>query len=235
MSRSNFRVEQGIEILDANGVGGIWLLMGSGAPTGTSGPTDDAPIGSMYLSKDSAGVVYHKKTSDSSADDWKRLVDESIYTSLGIAFGDEDLGTFTGGVVTDDSTLKPIIQELSDAIEAISGGQNGTTAIDAATPTVVGEFLVDSKNLIEWECFCYDTATMANIEAFKVTAIHNGTPSADADAFDESVHTKLSTNKIAGLSFTTKLTGTGAAQTIGLEISATAAITVVLRRTALDI
>jgi hypothetical protein len=65
--------------------------------------------------------------------------------------------------------------------------------------------------------------------------LHDGETGADATAIDESVHSKLffSGDKIAGLSYTGVLAGAAGAQTIGLEISATAAITVKTRRTEL--
>jgi len=70
LARSNFRVEQGIEILTANGTAGVSMLQGSGAPLGTSGNTDDAPVGSVYMRRDGEGELYHKIADTSSASDW---------------------------------------------------------------------------------------------------------------------------------------------------------------------
>ncbi len=233
MARSNFRIEQGIEIHDANGTGSSYILRGSGAPLGTSGPTDDAAIGSIYLRTDAEGELYRKEASSSQASDWKRMVDESVYSALGIAFDDENFGAYTGGILTDNSDAKTNIQELSDAIEAISGGSSSEDNVGAGTPTTVNTCLVDDCNGVEYEVIVYEQGDETKKEFFKLTSLHNGTSSADASAFDESVHTKLKNtgSDVAGLSFTTKLTGTGASQTIGLEISATAAITVKTRRT----
>lgn len=279
MARSNFRVEQGIEIHDSNGTGFNSILRGSSAPLGTSGPTDDAPIGSIYFRTDAEGELYRKEASSSSATDWVRMVDESVYTALGIAFDDEDFGTFTGDIISDNGDLKSgvqeletelvdtrqnvddlitlsgeaenasdhgtftgvtisdnntthgALQELETAVEAISGGSFESVAVPAATPTTVSTCLVDSCNGVEWEVCAYETATEANKEFFKIVSIHNGTAVADAVSFDESTHSKLKLADIAGLSFTSKLAGAAASQTIGLEISATAAITVKVRRT----
>jgi len=235
MARSNFRVEQGIEILEANGTSGVWLLQGAGAPLGTSGPTDDAPIGSIFHSNNNEGELYHKSASTSSASDWERFADESVYIALGLAFDAEDFGTFTGAIISDNTNAKTALQELETAIEAISGGNFETVAIAAATPTTVSTCLVDTCNGVEWEVCAFLTATPATKEFFKITALHDGTPSADATAFDESTHTKLKISPIAGMTFTSILAGAGAAQTIGLEISATAAITVKVRRTDIPI
>ena len=235
MARSNFRVEQGIEIHDANGTGDSWVLRGSGAPVGTSGATADAPVGSLYMDGGTDGNLYRKTVDNNLAADWVRFVDDSVYTTLGIAFDDEDMGTYSGGILTDNEDTKTNIQELSNAIEAIAGGSVSTTNVPAATPTTISTCLVDDCNFVEWEVFVYDQGTEALKEAFKISAIHDGKTTADATTFDESTHTKLKLADVAGLTFTTKLTGAGTSQTIGLEISATAAITVVARRTSLPL
>jgi len=279
MARGNYRVEQGLEILEANGTGGVHIIRGSGAPVGTSGPTDDAPIGSLYLREDNEGELFHKITSTSSATDWERFADESVYTALGIAFDAEDFGTFTGDIIsdntdaktglqeletelvdtrdnaddlitlsgepenatdhstftgttiTDSQTTHGALQDLETAVEAIQGGSGGTVAVAAGTPTVISPCLVDICNGVEWEICVFETTTEATKEFFKLTALHDGTSSADATTFDESTHTKLKLADIAGLTFTPKFEGAGAGQTIGLEISATAAVTVKFRRT----
>lgn len=231
MARSNFRIEQGIEILTPNGTTGTWLLQAAGAPLGTSGATDSAPIGSVYMKNDGSGELYRKKTSTSSASDWVRFVDESIYTAMGISFGDTDMGTYTGNIITDNVDQAQVNQELETAIEAISGGSTETTNVPAGTPTTVSTCLVDACNGVEWEVCAYEQGSEATKEFFKLASLHNGTSTADATAFDEAVHTKLKLADISGLTFTSKLAGTGAAQTLGLEISATAAITVKVRRT----
>lgn len=231
MARSNFRIEQGFEIVEANGTSGIWMIQGAGAPVGTSGPSDDATIGSLWLRNDGEGELYHKIADTSSASDWEAIADESVYAALGVPFDSEDMGVYTGGVLTDNTDQKSLNQELSDAIESIQGGIGGTVSVPAGTPTVISTCIVDDCNGVEWEVTAYETASQATKEFFKVTSLHNGTASADATAFDESVHTKLKLADIAGLTFTPKLTGTGVAQTIGLEISATAAITIDFRRT----
>lgn len=228
MSLKNLAVEQGFEI-----DGGGALLSGNGAPTGTSGPTDDAAIGSLYMDQAAGGALYKKQADTSSASDWERVVDETIYTALGITFGDVDMGAYTGEIITDNTSQSAINQELSDAIEAVSGGTSSEDTVPAATPTTVNTCLVDECNYVEYECWVYETGDESNREAFKVTMFHDGTTSADATAIDETVHTKLKLtgSDVSGLTFTGVLSGTGAAQTLGLQISATAEIKVFTRRT----
>ncbi len=279
MARSNFRVEQGIEIHEPNGTGSVHLLRGTGAPVGTTGPTDAAPIGSIFMREDAEGELYRKEASTSSAADWTRMVDESVYTALGIAFDAEDFGTFTGDIITDNTDAKTAFQELETelvdtrdntddlitlsgeaenatdhgtftgatitdsndthgalqdletALEAIQGGSGGEVDIAAATPTTIATCSVDTCNGVEWEICVFEQASEATKEFFKTTALHDGTSSADATTFDETTFAKLKLADIAGLTFTTKLEGAGAGQTIGLEISATAAITAKFRTT----
>ena len=226
MTTRNFTVEQGFTI-----AGFGEFLSGSGAPTGTSGPTDDAPIGSIYLNTATTGEVYKKKLSTSSASDWERLVNESVYTLLGVAFNAADMGTFTGVTIQDNRDTKEALQDLETALEAIQGGAGSTDVITAATPTTVSTTLVDGNNGVEWEVVAFETGAEATKEFFKLTTLHNGTSSADATAFDLTTHTKLKVGTIAGLTYTPILAGTGASQTIGLQISATAGITVTIRRT----
>ena len=227
MAKVNFRIEQGLEI------DGVYVITGTGAPVGTTGETDAAPVGSLYLREDGEGQLYRKSASTSSASDWEVMADGSVYTALGISDDDEDMGAYTGGILTDNAAQTTLNQELSDAIEAISGGTSSEDTISAATPTTVNTCLVDDCNFVEYEAWVYETGDESNREAFKITMFHDGTTSADATAIDETVHTKLKLtgSDIAGLTFTGVLSGTGAAQTLGLQISATAEIKVFTRRT----
>lgn len=274
MGLQNFITDQGFEVADAGAI-----LSASGAPIGTSGPTDVASIGAIYMDTGAGGALYKKQASTSSASDWERVVDETIYTALGISFADVDFGTFTGDIISDNGSAKTALQELetelidtrqntddlitlsgeaenatdhgtftgatitdnSDthsalqdletALEAIQGGAGGTDVIPAATPTEISACSVDTCNGVEWECTVFETASATTKEFFKVTVLHDGTGGSDATTFDYAVHSKLKLADIAGLSFTPKLTGVGVGQTISLEISATAGITVETRRT----
>jgi hypothetical protein len=233
MARDFFITEHGVRIVGDNSNAGISILMGSGAPPGTSGDTDDAEIGSIWLRTDAKGELYGKETDTSSASDWVRKVNESIYTAMGIAFDALHMGTYTGVTLTDNQDIKVNIQELETAIEAIQGGAGSTDNIAAGTPTTISKCLVDNCNGVEWEICVFEQASEATKEFFKINCLHNGTSAADATLFKENVFSKRKLADIAGLTFTPKLSGVGAAQDIGLEISATAAITVKSRRTSI--
>ena len=187
MARANFRLQEGIEIGETNGTGAVWILRDTGAPPGSSGKSDDAPIGSLWLREDNTGQTYHKIADTSSASDWAVFADE---------------------VTSDDD-------------------------IAAATPTTVNTCLVDLCNNVEYEVFVYEQADETNRQSFKIATLHNGETGADATLIDEAVFAERSfpAQKIAGLTFTALLAGATTTQTIGLQISATAAITVLTRRT----
>lgn len=153
-------------------------------------------------------------------------------TLLGTSQGDTDLGTFPGDIISDSNSVKGALTELEAAIEAIE--TEASVNVPAATPTPVLPLLVDDFNYIEYEVWCFEQSDETAKEGFKFTVLHDGTSVADAtdNGTDNSVSNKHNINKISGLTIDHVLTGTGAAQTIALEISATAAITVKARRTA---
>lgn len=233
MARNLFKAELGFAISDTNSDVGTDIIQGAGAPPGTSGISDNAPIGSIWMDRTS-GVLYQKQEDTSSATDWLRLVDESIYTALGISYGDTDFGSFTGNTIPDNSDNKEALQSLETAIEAANFVDS--VAIPAATPTSVGAVLVDDFNYVEYEVWVYENAAEATKkEGFKFTVLHNGTSGADASAVDDTLHTKLRIGSVAGLSVSAVLSGTGAAQSIAMQITTTNASTVKVRRTAVPV
>lgn len=85
MALDLFRLNKGIDIqlddLSANAN----ILIGSGAPVGTTGDTSTAPIGSVYLRTDSEtdGLqLYWKKTSTNAASDWVQGADKAYVDSV---------------------------------------------------------------------------------------------------------------------------------------------------------
>lgn len=78
MTRTLFAAEKGLRIYDENSSANYAdILQGAGAPPGTTGDSDAAPIGSIWLDRTN-GVIYTKKTDTSSASDWQSSGDVSI-------------------------------------------------------------------------------------------------------------------------------------------------------------
>lgn len=59
-----------------------------------------------------------------------------ILTTIGTADGDTDLGTFTGGTITDNSSVKTALQELETALEAVEAGSGSESAVLANTAEI---------------------------------------------------------------------------------------------------
>jgi len=229
MAVSNFRVEGGIEILDDNSENGIHKLQGAGAPPGTAGATDSAPIGSTYSDRTS-GQTYYKKTSTSSAVDWQKVTDEGVYSLIGTAFDASDMGTYTGATVSAAGDIKQNIQDLETALEAINGAATAENT-NVTTATVLDSCLVDNCQYVEWEVFMFENAAAGNRKAIKITAMHDGTSVADVTAVDYSKHTKLKMGSNNGFTYDVTFSGIGGTQVLELTVSATNASTFQSRRT----
>ena len=157
---------------------------------------------------------------------------QDIQTASGLAQGDVDYGTFTGNIIPDSSTSKQALQALETSLQAANF--TDSVAVPAATPTAVGPVLVDDFNYIEYECWIYEDANEGNKEGFKFTVLHDGESAADATlaGIDDALHTKLKKGKVTGLTVVPVLSGTGAAQTVAMQITTTNACTIKIRRTA---
>lgn len=232
MARDLFNVEKGIGIDLENGARAHDILPTTGAPAGASSPYAEAPIGSVARDTAAGGVQYIKIADNDLAADWIRLTDETVYTALGVTYGDTDMGTYTGTIISDNVDQATVNQELETAIEAIAAPITGNTAVPAATPTVINSSNVDNFCQSEWEICVVETADETKRESMKVVAMHNGTSGADATATDDSVFAKLffSGNKVAGLDISTTVSGTGASQVMNLVVETTNASTVYFRR-----
>lgn len=138
-----------------------------------------------------------------------------IRTLTGTSDGDTDLGTFTGDVISDNTTIKGALQELSDATEAGRAEFSGTVA--QSTPTVVDSLLVDDYQIATWVITVRDTANPDRVKRQEINVIHNGSASSDATTCKESVSEKLNIGNV-NLQVNCVLTGTGPAQTFGLEV-----------------
>lgn len=63
---------------------------------------------------------------------------DALVALSGVAAGEEDLGAFTGNIISDDETIKGALQELETAIEALPNPMEykGTWDADTNTPTL---------------------------------------------------------------------------------------------------
>lgn len=157
-------------------------------------------------------------------------VDDLISLS-GVAENATDLGTFSGSIIPDSSTVKAALQSLETYTQAIEGGV-AIQVSGVTTAQVVDSMLVDDVLSAEWEIVAWEDAAPSNKVFQKITALHNGTASADATTVDDVVHTKLKVGSNFNAVFTTSLNGAAGAQVMRLSAeSSSAGISMEIRRT----
>lgn len=149
----------------------------------------------------------------------------------GVSENATNLGTFTGATIPDSSTVKSALQSLETALELIEGGSpilvSGITTLQD-----IDTLLVDNVHSVEWEMVAWEEAAPANKIFQKITALHNGTASADATVVDDSSHTKLKVGSSFNLVVSVDLNGTAGAQVMRLRASSsTAGVSMEVRRT----
>lgn len=135
----------------------------------------------------------------------------------GVARGAVDLGTFTGSIIPDASTIKSALQSIETNIE--TSGRASAAAITALT--VVDEVLVDEISLAKWYVLIEDAATPANKVGEEVLGMHNGTAAADASLVDDTVYSKLKLGASFNHSVVVALSGAGPTQKMQLKVAST--------------
>lgn len=155
MSRKLFAIEGGLRVYAENSdLVFIDYLGGAGAPSGTAGVTDEAPVGSQY-NDSSNGDIYKKVASTSSASDWSKLgdvtIDELAWRNEKVRFAtgevlsagtlDVDaIGDNDGGLVYADMVLNDVMISDVDGtpslfkVDSLDGAPNVT--ISAYTPII---------------------------------------------------------------------------------------------------
>lgn len=224
MARQGFEIEKLLSIVAANSDTGAQILVGAGAPGGDTGEQDDSPIGSMFL-RDS-GIPYFKITDTNAAADWFSYDD--LFTALGIAKGDTDMGTYTGSILSDNTSASALFQELETYIE--QNLAENLTGTGITTEVTVDTELVDNVCAAEYDvCLSLDSAP-AQKRIFKLFVSNDGTASADATETDETVFAKLKHGAAFNYVISTDVSGAAGAQVMNLKLSASAAISYKIRK-----
>jgi len=148
---------------------------------------------------------------------------QDLITLSGVAQGSVDLGTFTGSIIPDSSTIKQALQSLETEIEANHIKTKNTGVTTAITQD---EVLVDSYEQVKWLVEIQDETTPTGKVAVEVHAIHNGHAGADATLTDYNVFSKLKVGTAPSYTIDVDVNGVGAAQTMRLRVSASSAATV---------
>ena len=127
--------------------------------------------------------------------------------------------------VTNGETLTNSIDVLDQEIATIPRLVQATqTGITGAT---IDSVLVDDVHAVKWHIVVINDGTPTIKRAMEVFALHNGTAAADASSADYNRKSILRfTGGIPGLSISVDVNGAGAAQTMRLIVSSTAAVTI---------
>jgi hypothetical protein len=129
-------------------------------------------------------------------------------------------GTWLGTAYVDAAANTTEAIALLDA--ALSSTVSSASVVTAATNITLDAVPVDTLSFASWKVVVEDAATSSNRTGFTVDAIHNGTTIADATQVDGTSYGKMEVgNNIAGLSYDVVLSGTGAAQSMQVTITAT--------------
>lgn len=94
-------------------------------PTGTKSVIHNAGLQGFELVNDDVAPGNNKVygTTSGGVRDWIDNLAVPLVTLSGVAAGETDLGTFTGGTIPNDSDIKEALQALETAVEAGSGGE----------------------------------------------------------------------------------------------------------------
>lgn len=132
--------------------------------------------------------------------------------------------------VTDGQSLTASIDALDIALgDVVSLETVSATGINS--PTTIDTVLVDDVRASKWFVYAFDEGDPSQIRAEEVWATHDGTASADATEVDFNRTSRLRINgNISGFDIEVVLAGTGASQTMGLEIDANDTVTVYATR-----
>lgn len=126
-----------------------------------------------------------------------------------------NMGSYTGGVLTANQSIKTNIQELVNA----SLG-NPTENLLVTTTVALDSLLVDSWAVVEWILTAVLNSNKSQRKSMRVFAHNNGTTTLDATQVDKTVTDKLITGSFQ-LSVDVGLTGSGATQAMALNVGST--------------
>jgi hypothetical protein len=145
--------------------------------------------------------------------------EKDLVSLSGVAANSVNLGTFTGTTIPDSQTVKQALQSLESAFE--SNGQ--VSAGPITTLATVDSVLVDSVAAVKWYIRIWEDATPANVQAFELFAMHNGSASADASVSKDQEYAVMKSGSAFNHVVSVDLNGSGVAQVLRLRMSSSTA------------
>lgn len=141
-------------------------------------------------------------------------------SNLGTSQGATNQGTFTGGLFTDNQSVKTLFQEAETELERLDG-QLSANAVTAEVS--LDELSADDFQGCLWLVKATLDSAPGQTEATLIWAIHNGHSGADATGADDTAFGKL---KVGSASFNVgvDVNGAGGSQVFRLRVSASSAV-----------
>lgn len=151
-------------------------------------------------------------------------------TTLGTAQGATSMGSFASPaslLLAASQSVKALFQRIGDLLAQLRGVEATGITAEATVDSVV----VDDVKAVKWLVHAFEEATPANVKAFEVYAMHNGTASADATLADNTVFSKLKLGSNFDLDLSVDINGAGGSQEMRLRVaSSSGGVTVTARR-----
>jgi hypothetical protein len=141
--------------------------------------------------------------------------EKDLVSLSGVAANSVNLGAFTGGIISPTDTIKQALQQLETY--AVSNGQVSAGAI--TTLVTVDSVLVDVVAAVKWYIRIWEDATPANVQAFELFAMHNGSAAADASVSKDQEYAVMKSGAAFNHVVSVDLNGSGVAQVIRLRMS----------------
>ena len=125
------------------------------------------------------------------------------------------------------ATIKSAFQRIFDLYAQLRGvNATGITAEED-----VDSVIVDNVKAVKWLVHAFEEATPANVSAFEIYAMHNGTGAADATLADHTSYAKLKLGSNFNVDLIVDLNGAAGSQVMRLRAaSSTGGVTVTARR-----
>jgi len=142
---------------------------------------------------------------------------EASRSTSGTSLGDLNYGTFTGDLLADNQSAKQLFQRLEDLLDELKSVEVTGLTAQAAVDSVPVASYVSCKWIVE----AFEEATPANVQAFEIHALHDGTNT------DDTIYSKLKLGANFNLIISTDV---NAGNLRLLAQSSTAGVTVRARR-----
>lgn len=111
--------------------------------------------------------------------------------------------------------------------QAVGGAPPHISISGITGATTIDTVLVDNYQTVKWFITIFDEGDTGQKFAAEIWALHDGTSTSDATQVDWNEVSILKVNgDIVGLQIAVVLSGTGAAQTMGLQVTSTDTVTV---------